>query len=69
MRMGNFTLNVMLDGVAGSSVTASGIGLSANNRIVLMNTNIFNIPTYGHIRNLRMWSKQPISNEQLRTAV
>lgn len=69
MRMNNFTLNVMLDGVAGSSVTASGVGSSANNRIVLMNTNIFNIPTYGHIRNLRMWSKHPISNEQLRTAV
>lgn len=69
MRMNNFTLNVMMDGVAGSSVTASGVGSSANNRIVLMNTNIFNIPSYGHIRNLRMWSKHPISNEQLRTAV
>lgn len=69
MRMSNFALNVMLDGVAGSSVTATGIGLSANNRIVLMNTSIFNLPSYGHIRNLRMWSKHPISNDQLRTAV
>ncbi|WP_270817587.1 phage head spike fiber domain-containing protein [Aeromonas sp. Y318-3] len=69
MRMNNFTLNVMLDGVAGSPVTVSSFGSSANNRIVLMNTNIFNIATYGHIRNLRMWSKHPISNEQLRTAV
>ena len=69
MRMNNFTLNVMMDGVAGSSVTASGVGASLNNRIVLMNSNLFNLPSYGHIRNLRMWSKHPISNEQLRTAV
>lgn len=69
MRMNNFTLNVMMDGVAGSSVTASGIGASLNNRIVLMNSNLFNLPSYGHIRNLRMWSKHPISNDQLRTAV
>ncbi len=69
MRMNNFTLNVMMDGVAGSSVTASGVGSSLNNRIVLMNSNLFNLPSYGHIRNLRMWSKHPISNDQLRTAV
>lgn len=69
MRMSNFALNVMMDGVAGSSVTASGGGSSANDRIVLMNSNLFNLPSYGHIRNLRMWSKHPISNEQLRTAV
>ncbi|MFM4768378.1 hypothetical protein ACET82_10410 [Aeromonas veronii] len=68
MRMNNFTLNVMMDGVAGSSVTASGVGSSLNNRIVLMNSNLFNLPSYGHIRNIRMWSKHPISNDQLRTA-
>lgn len=68
MRMNNFTLNVMMDGVAGSSVTASSIGSSLNNRIVLMNSNQFNLPSYGHIRNLRMWSKHSISNDQLRTA-
>ncbi|WP_279452658.1 phage head spike fiber domain-containing protein [Aeromonas hydrophila] len=68
MRMNNLTMNVMMDGVAGSSVTASGIGSSLNNRIVLMNSNLFNLPSYGHIRNLRMWSKHPISNDQLRTA-
>ncbi|MGU5529406.1 phage head spike fiber domain-containing protein [Aeromonas caviae] len=69
MRMSNFALNVMMDGVAGSSVTASGGGASANNRIVLMNSNMFNLPSYGHIRNMRVWSKHPISNDQLRTAV
>lgn len=69
LRMDNFALNVMMDGVAGSSVTAAGGGFSANNRIVLMNANLFNLPSYGHIRNLRMWSKHPISNDQLRTAV
>lgn len=69
MRMNNFTLNVMMDGVAGSSVTASVVGASLNNRIVLMNSNLFNLPSYGHIRNIRMWSKHPISNDQLRTAV
>lgn len=69
LRMDNFALNVMMDGVAGSSVTAAGGGFSANNRIVLMNSNLFNLPSYGHIRNLRMWSKHPISNDQLRTAV
>lgn len=69
MRMSNFALNVMMDGVASSSVTAAGGGFSANNRIVLMNANLFNLPSYGHIRNLRMWSKHPISNDQLRTAV
>ncbi|WP_368207607.1 hypothetical protein [Aeromonas sp. s12] len=68
MRMNNFSLNVMMDGVAGSSVTASGVNSSLNNRIVLMNSNQFNLPSYGHIRNLRMWSKHPISNDQLRTA-
>ncbi|WP_270807177.1 phage head spike fiber domain-containing protein [Aeromonas sp. QDB25] len=68
MRMNNFTMNVMMDGVAGSSVTASGVGSSLNNRIVLMNSNLFNLPSYGHIRNIRMWSKHPISNDQLRTA-
>ncbi|MFQ2653661.1 hypothetical protein ACK3Y5_00820 [Aeromonas caviae] len=69
MRMSNFALNVMMDGVASSSVTAAGGGFPANNRIVLMNANLFNLPSYGHIRNLRMWSKHPISNDQLRTAV
>ncbi len=69
MRMNNFTLNVMMDGVAGSSVTASGVGASLNNRIVLMNSNLFNLPSYGHIRNIRMWNKHSISNDQLRTAV
>ncbi|TNI81211.1 hypothetical protein CF116_09515 [Aeromonas veronii] len=69
MRMNNFSLNVMMDGVAGPSVTASGVGSSANNRIVLMNSNLFQLPSYGHIRNIRMWSKHPISNDQLRTAV
>ncbi|MFM5318723.1 hypothetical protein ACET9O_03490 [Aeromonas caviae] len=69
LRMNNLSLNVMMDGVAGSSVTVSGVGASANNRIVLMNSNLFSLPSYGHIRNFRMWSKHPISNDQLRTAV
>ncbi|WP_429139255.1 phage head spike fiber domain-containing protein [Aeromonas veronii] len=69
MRMNNLAMNVMMDGVAGSSVTASGVGSSANNRIVLMNSNLFQLPSYGHIRNIRVWSKHPITNDQLRTAV
>lgn len=69
MRMNGLAMNVMMDGVQGSSVTASGVGLSLNNRIALMNSNMLNLPSYGHIRNIRMWSKQPISNDQLRTAV
>lgn len=68
-RMGNYMASVMFNGIAGNAGSVQGVGSSANNRIVFMNTNIFNIPTYGHIRNLRMWSKHPISNDQLRTAV
>ncbi|WP_270817303.1 phage head spike fiber domain-containing protein [Aeromonas sp. Y318-3] len=68
-RMSNYMANVMFNGIAGNVGAVQGVGSSINNRIVFMNTNIFNIPTYGHIRNLRMWSKHPISNDQLRTAV
>lgn len=67
-RMGNYMASVMFNGIAGNAGAVQGVGSSVNNRIVFMNTNIFNIPTYGHIRNLRMWSKHPISNDQLRTA-
>lgn len=69
MRMSDFTMNAMMDGVAGSPVKVSGIGSSLNNRIALMNSNLFNQSSYGHIRNIRMWIKHQISNDQLRTAV
>lgn len=67
-RMSNYMASVMFNGIAGNAGAVQGVGSSVNNRIVFMNTNIFNIPTYGHIRNIRMWSKHPISNDQLRAA-